>query len=95
MSSDLGRGRTLDDAPGTIGVRLGDELPALPDEAMTNATAGGLIRGVGFVTRHGGLRLRLDAGRGRSFSKRRSTSRKRTFWASSGRASITCTRLIA
>lgn len=42
MSSDLGRGRTLHDAPGVIGVTIGAgcELPPLPDDALTHRTAG-------------------------------------------------------
>jgi len=42
MSFDLGRGRTLDDALGVIGITIGagGELPPLPDDALTNRTAG-------------------------------------------------------
>jgi tRNA (guanine-N7-)-methyltransferase len=38
MSSNLGHGRDLDDAPGAIGVTLGPgaELPPLPDDALVN-----------------------------------------------------------
>jgi tRNA (guanine-N7-)-methyltransferase len=38
MSSNLGHGRDLDDAPGTIGVTLGlgAELPPLPDDVLAN-----------------------------------------------------------
>ncbi|MBI1191270.1 MAG: tRNA (guanosine(46)-N7)-methyltransferase TrmB [Tepidisphaera sp.] len=39
MSFGLGHGRTLDDAPGVVGVSPA-ELPALPDEAMTNPSLG-------------------------------------------------------
>lgn len=39
MSFGLGHGRQLDDAPGIIGV-TGSELPALPDEAISNPEAG-------------------------------------------------------
>jgi len=39
MSFGLGHGRTLDDAPGVIGVSR-DELPPLPDSILTDAEAG-------------------------------------------------------
>lgn len=41
MSSDFGRGRTLDDAPGVVGIAPA-EYPPLPDEVMTNPNAGRL-----------------------------------------------------
>jgi len=41
VSSDLGRGRSLDDAPGTVGIAPA-EYPALPDELLTNPEAGRL-----------------------------------------------------
>jgi tRNA (guanine-N7-)-methyltransferase len=39
MSSDLGRGRPLDDAPGVVGIAP-HELPSLPDSVMTDKWAG-------------------------------------------------------
>ncbi len=39
MSFGLGHGRTLDDAPGVIGISA-QELPPLPDEALTDREAG-------------------------------------------------------
>ncbi|CAG0997871.1 tRNA (guanine-N(7)-)-methyltransferase [Phycisphaerales bacterium] len=39
MSFGLGHGRDLDDAPGVVGISR-EELPPLPDEAMTNPRAG-------------------------------------------------------
>jgi tRNA (guanine-N7-)-methyltransferase len=39
MSSDLGRGRPLDDAPGIVGVAP-HELPSLPDSVLTDRWAG-------------------------------------------------------
>jgi tRNA (guanine-N7-)-methyltransferase len=39
MSFGLGHGRDLDDAPGAVGVSA-EELPTLPDEAMTDPEAG-------------------------------------------------------
>jgi len=41
MSFGLGHGRDLDDAPGVIGISA-QELPTLPDEALTNPEAGRL-----------------------------------------------------
>jgi tRNA (guanine-N7-)-methyltransferase len=41
MSFGLGNGRDLDDAPGVIGITR-DELPALPDAALTDPAAGRL-----------------------------------------------------
>jgi len=41
MSFGLGHGRTLDDAPGIVGITA-QELPPLPDAAMTDRSAGRL-----------------------------------------------------
>jgi tRNA (guanine-N7-)-methyltransferase len=52
MSFGLGRGRQLDDAPGTVGVSAA-ELPPLPDAIMTDRLAGRLDPRKWFTTEPG------------------------------------------
>ncbi len=63
MSFDLGHGKTLDDAPGVIALSVA-EYPPLPDEAMTNATAG-FLRTTGWFQHHARpLELEIGCGKG-------------------------------
>ncbi len=63
MSFGLGHGRTLDDAPGVIGIG-GDELPPLPDEALTNPRAGWLDPRAWFQSPERPFEIEIGSGKG-------------------------------
>ncbi|HYF16088.1 MAG TPA: hypothetical protein VD971_13545 [Phycisphaerales bacterium] len=63
MGSDLGRGRTLDDAPGVIGVTKA-EFPALPDEAMASPEAGRLDPRAWFANPAAPFDIEIGCGKG-------------------------------
>jgi tRNA (guanine-N7-)-methyltransferase len=63
MSFGLGHGRTLDDAPGRIGVSTA-ELPPLPDEAIRNPEAGRLDVRRWFADASRPLHLEIGCGKG-------------------------------
>ncbi len=63
MSFGLGHGRTLDDAPGVVGV-TGDELPSLPDEALDNARAGWVDLREWFSEPQRRLEVEIGSGKG-------------------------------
>jgi tRNA (guanine-N7-)-methyltransferase len=60
--ADLSRGRTLDAAPGVVGIAAA-ELPPLPDDLLARPTAGRLDLGAWF--RNPGARLELEIGTGK------------------------------
>lgn len=69
MSFNLGRGRTLDDAPGVVGVLTagpGAELPPLPDAALQDPRAGFVDLGEWFAPalRSSPLELEIGCGKG-------------------------------
>lgn len=63
MSFGLGRERDLDDAPGVIGV-LREELPALPDDLMTNREGGRVDPRRWFVNPALPLEIEIGCGKG-------------------------------
>lgn len=63
MSFGLGRGRTLDDAPGIVGVTA-DELPPLPDGVLTDPDAGRVNPGAWFPRPAQPLELEIGSGKG-------------------------------
>jgi tRNA (guanine-N7-)-methyltransferase len=63
MASDLGHGRTLDDAPGVIGVTAG-EYPPLPDDVVSRPTAGFVDVGAWFAEPGRPLELEIGCGKG-------------------------------
>lgn len=63
MSFGLGHGRELDDAPGVIGVTR-EELPSLPDEALTNPLAGRVDPRAWFRDPSMPLEIEIGSGKG-------------------------------
>ncbi len=63
MSFGLGHGRDLDDAPGAIGVSA-QELPVLPDEAMTSPEAGRVDPRLWFPDPSRPLEIEIGCGKG-------------------------------
>ncbi|NUQ69159.1 MAG: tRNA (guanosine(46)-N7)-methyltransferase TrmB [Phycisphaerales bacterium] len=63
MSFGLGHGRELDDAPGVIGVAR-DEIPPLPDEAITNPDAGLLDPRAWFADPQRPFEIEIGSGKG-------------------------------
>jgi tRNA (guanine-N7-)-methyltransferase len=66
MSSNLGHGRDLDDAPGAIGVTRdpGGELPPLPDDILTNPGAARLDPRAWFTEPTRPFELEIGSGKG-------------------------------
>ncbi|MDX2131985.1 MAG: hypothetical protein SFY69_08035 [Planctomycetota bacterium] len=63
MSFGLGHGRQLDDAPGVVGISR-DELPPLPDEAITNPLAGRLDPRAWFPSPAAPFEIEIGSGKG-------------------------------
>jgi tRNA (guanine-N7-)-methyltransferase len=63
MSFGLGHGRTLDDAPGVIGITR-EELPSLPDEIIANPEAGRIDPRGWFQHPERELHLEIGCGKG-------------------------------
>ncbi len=63
MSFGLGRGRTLDEAPGVVGIDA-RELPPLPDSVATDRTAGYLDPRAWFVHSDRPLEIEIGSGKG-------------------------------